>query len=69
MTPKQKELTMRNGSIKALHDTGMTLQEIGDQFDITRERVRQILDRYYDTRRNKLSTMALRRLDKQEAPR
>ena len=40
---RQRELEKRVGVIRALRKSGFTLQEIGDELGITRERVRQIL--------------------------
>ena len=37
------EAVARQGAIVALRRSGKTLQEIGDRYGITRERVRQIL--------------------------
>lgn len=51
--------------MKALHDKGLTLAEIGKAFDITRERVRQILDRHFNIRRKELSTPASEGIDRQ----
>ncbi len=36
----------RNEEIMRLRGTGLTLQAIGDTFRLTRERVRQIIERY-----------------------
>lgn len=38
-------LAERKATVKEMRSRGMTLQAIGDKFDITRERVRQLLAR------------------------
>lgn len=43
----------REGQMAALYAEGKTLQNIGDQFGITRERVRQILARLGVQRRTR----------------
>lgn len=40
-----------NGQIKELRNQGLTLQAIGNQVGVTRERIRQILNEHYGTRR------------------
>ena len=40
----------RNEEIKQLRQSGKTLEEIGQQFNLTRERVRQIVDKKYKER-------------------
>lgn len=38
-------LAERKAAVKEMRSRGMTLQAIGDEFEITRERVRQLLAR------------------------
>ena len=45
-----QEPAFREQQMAALYKSGKTLQEIGDQFDITRERVRQLLTKYFGMR-------------------
>ena len=42
-------ISQRTKTIKQLREQGYTLESIGSKFDITRERVRQILKQYYRT--------------------
>lgn len=42
--------TVRERQMAALYRSGKTLQEIGDQFGVTRERVRQLLTKYFGIR-------------------
>lgn len=42
----RKWLTERNEEIVKLRRSGMTLQQVGERFQITRERVRQIVERF-----------------------
>lgn len=44
--------TDRERQMAALYKSGKTLQEIGDQFDITRERVRQLITKWFGIRAN-----------------
>lgn len=39
-------MTERNEEIVKLRRSGMTLQQVGERFQITRERVRQIVERF-----------------------
>lgn len=43
--------TIRTRQMAALYKSGKTLQEIGDQYNITRERVRQIITKFHGMRR------------------
>jgi hypothetical protein len=45
------EPTTREKQMAALYKSGKTLQEIGDQFGLTRERVRQLITKWYGIRR------------------
>lgn len=56
MNKKQKVPNDRHEQIRMMRKAGLTYQEIGDYFKISRERVRQILDRYNETGRRTLST-------------
>ena len=56
MKKTKKLLTLRNDEILKLREKGYTLQRIGDEYGITRERVRQILDRMYNKVSSALST-------------
>lgn len=50
------EISERNLDMLRMYSRGATLQEIGDRFGITRERVRQIIDRYLNySPRNKIT--------------
>jgi DNA-binding CsgD family transcriptional regulator len=59
-----KEQTNRNQEIKTLRDLGLTLKEIGDKYQLTSQRVKQILDNphrtnIYDEKREKIRQMLL----------
>ena len=43
----KKALIERAAQMHKMRTEGGTLQEIGDKFDLTRERVRQILNKYH----------------------
>ncbi len=61
---RRKAWTFRREEIKKMRDKGLTLQEIGDHFNITRERVRQVLDKYFRMRGYRLSTRISKGIDK-----
>ena len=46
-----EEVRQREAEIGTLRNKGLTLQEIGDRFDISAERVRQILARQEKTKK------------------
>ncbi len=48
----------RDDLIRKMRGEGKTLQEIGDFFNISRERVRQVLDKDYKSKRKALSPTA-----------
>src|SRR5690606_22886101 len=58
-------LSARNAAIVEMFDGGATLQEIGEKFGITRERVRQIVDRAGRTPRYQSAKAARRELFEQ----
>lgn len=43
----------RKPEITQLYEEGLTLQAIGDKYDVTRERMRQVMERFGITRRRK----------------
>lgn len=47
MNHKKTTPDVRSNLIKQLRDEGYTLQVIGDKFNLTRERIRQILEQHY----------------------
>ena len=47
MTGMQRPYVDRNTAIAQMYRNGMTLVQIGEVFGVTRERVRQVLKRYY----------------------
>ena len=56
MTPRQKNTQARNKKIAELFKKTKNKSEVGRKFGLSRERVRQILDKNYNLRRRKLST-------------
>lgn len=53
----QNKTEKRNAKIKELREKGLTLQDIGNKYGLTRERVRQIcLGKAYKPWSKKLST-------------
>ena len=59
-----KEFTVRNGQIVRLRRAGFTFKKIGDQFSISKERVRQIVLKHERKERAKILRKALPEIDK-----
>lgn len=57
---RMKALTQRNKDMADLYESGMTLHQIGDRYGITRERVRQILNKSAKVTRGRSEACALR---------
>lgn len=50
--PQRKKSRERAANMLALYRAGRTLEEIGQQFGLTRERVRQLMTKHFGTRQN-----------------
>lgn len=60
----KNSIRLRDSKIREMRKEGYTLQVIGDTFGISRQRVQQVLDKEYNTKRRALYTGRKISLDK-----